>query len=75
MENVDVISYLLVPVMKPGGLVTVCVLVPFPDGVLLAGLLCSKTAVPVLDRSGREASLLNRLVALSNWVASRLGAP
>lgn len=75
IENVDVISYLLVPVMKPGGLVTVCVLVPFPDGVLLAGLLCSKTVVPVVDRSGREASLLNRLVALSNWVAARLTAP
>jgi hypothetical protein len=75
MENVDVISYLLVPVMKPGGLITVCVLVPFPDGVLLAGLLSSRIVVPVVDRSGREASLLNRLVALSNWIASRLGAP
>lgn len=75
IENVDVISYLLVPVMQPGGLVTVCVLVPFPDGVLLAGLLCSKTSLPVVDRSGREASLANRLIALSNWVATRLGAP
>jgi hypothetical protein len=74
-ENVDVISYLLLPIMKPGGMVTLCVLVPFPDGVLLAGLLCSKTVMPVVDRTGREASLLNRLVALSNWVASRLGAP
>jgi len=75
MENVDVISYLLVPVMKPGGLLTVSVLVPFPDGVLLAGLLCSRTVVPVVDRSGREASLLNRLVALSNWISSRLDTP
>jgi hypothetical protein len=73
-ENADVISYLLVPVMKPGGLLTVSVLVPFPDGVLLAGLLCSKTSMPVVDRAGREASLINRLVALSNWVATRLGA-
>jgi hypothetical protein len=74
-ENLDVISYLLLPVMQPGGLVTVCVLVPFPDGILLAGLLCSKTGMPVVDRTGREASLLNRLVALSNWVASRLSTP
>jgi hypothetical protein len=74
-ENTDVISYLLLPVMKPGGMVTVCVLVPFPDGVLLAGLLYSKIGMPVVDRMGREASLLNRLVALSNWVASRLGTP
>jgi hypothetical protein len=73
-ENADVISYLLLPVMKPGGMVTVSVLVPFPDGVLLAGLLCSKTGMPVVDRAGREASLLNRLVALSNWVGTRLGA-
>jgi hypothetical protein len=74
-ENADVISYLLIPVMQPGCLVTVCVLVPFPDGVLLAGLLYSKTVMPVIDRSGREASLLNRLVALSNWVAARLAQP
>lgn len=74
-ENADVISYLLLPVMQPGGLVTVSVLVPFPDGVLLAGLLYSKSGMPVIDRTGREASLLNRLVALSNWVASRLGTP
>jgi hypothetical protein len=74
-ENSDVISYLLVPVMKPGGLLTVCVLVPFPDGVLLAGILCSRTTMPVVGRSGREASLLNRLVALSNWVGARLDAP
>ena len=74
-QNADVISYLLIPVMRPGGMVTVSVLVPFPDGVLLAGFLCSKTTVPVVDRAGREASLLNRLAALSNWVASRLGAP
>jgi hypothetical protein len=74
-ENADVIAYLLVPVMQPGGLLTVCVLVPFPDGLLLAGLLCSKTSLPVVDRGGREASLLNRLVAVSNWIASRLGAP
>jgi len=73
-ENADTISYLLVPVMKPGGMVTWTVLVPFPDGVLLAGLLCSRTSMPVVDRSGREASLLNRLVALSNWVGARLGA-
>ena len=74
-ENADVISYLLVPVMEPGGLLTVSVLVPFPDGVLLAGLLGSKTSLPMVDRAGREASLLNRLVALSNWVAARLGTP
>jgi hypothetical protein len=74
-ENADVISYLLLPVMQPGGLLTVCVLVPFPDGVLLAGLLCSRTSMPVVDRAGREASLLNRLVALSNWVAERLAQP
>jgi hypothetical protein len=74
-ENADVISYLLLPVMRPGGMVTVSVLVPFPDGVLLAGLLCSKTTMPVVDREGREASLLNRLAALSNWIAARLGAP
>jgi hypothetical protein len=74
-ENADTISYLLVPVMKPGGMVTWSVLVPFPDGVLLAGLLCSRTSMPVVDRAGREASLLNRLVALSNWVGERLAAP
>jgi hypothetical protein len=74
-ENADTISYLLIPVMRPGGMVTVCVLVPFPDGVLLAGLVWSKLAVPAIDRSGREASMLNRLVALSNWVGARLGAP
>lgn len=74
-ENADTISYLLIPVMRPGGMVTVCVFVPFPDGVLLAGLVWSKLAVPAIDRAGREASLLNRLVALSNWVGTRLAAP
>jgi hypothetical protein len=74
-ENADAISYLLIPVMQPGGLLTFSVLVPFPDGVLLAGLLCSKTSMPVVDRAGRAASLMNRLVALSSWVGSRLGSP
>jgi len=73
-ENVDTISYLLLPVMKPGGLVSWSLLVPFPDGVLLAGILCSRTSMPVVDRPGREASLLNRLVAMSTWVGARLGA-
>jgi hypothetical protein len=72
LENADTITYLLVPVMRPGGMLTINVLVPFPDGVLLAGLLCSKLAVPAIDRAGREASLLNRLVAMSDWVGSRL---
>jgi hypothetical protein len=67
--------YLLMPVMQPGCLVTVTVLVPLPDGVLLSGFVLSKTGMPVIDRSGREASLLNRLVALSNWIGSRLAAP
>ena len=74
-ENADTISFMLVPVMKPGGLLTYSVLVPFPDGVLLAGLVCSKLSVPAIGREGREASLLNRLVALSNWVSARLSAP
>lgn len=73
-ENVDTISYLLLPVMKPGGLVSWSLLVPFPDGVLLAGILCSRTSMPVVDRPGREASLLNRLIAMSNWIGARLGA-
>jgi hypothetical protein len=73
-ENADTISYLLIPVMRSGGMVTVCVLVPFPDGVLLAGLVWSKLSVPAIDRAGREASLLNRLVAMSNWVGTRLSA-
>jgi hypothetical protein len=74
-ENADTISYLLIPVMRPGGMVTMCMLVPLPDGVLLAGLVWSKLSVPAIDRAGREASLLNRLVALSNWVGTRLAAP
>ena len=48
---------------------------PFPTASSSRGSCARRSTMPVVDRAGREASLLNRLVALSNWVGSRLGTP
>jgi hypothetical protein len=75
IENVSTISFLLVPYLKPGGIVSEVVLVPSGREILLYGIAYLHTGLPTGDRAAREESLKNRLIALSNWLAARVAAP
>ncbi len=75
IQTADAISWLFVPMVAPGNLVTLAVLVPTPGGLLFCGLSWLKTGMPIGGREGREASLLNRLLAMADWLEARVGPP
>jgi hypothetical protein len=71
--NLTAIKFLFVPVIQPGGLISQVVVVPSGEDVLFYGLACIRTGMPLGDRESRIQSLENRLVALADWLSSRLG--
>lgn len=73
-ENVDAISWLFIPVTAPGNLSTISVLVPVSDGLLYAAVSYMKANILLPGRGGQEASLVNRLIAVSSWLGRQLGA-
>jgi hypothetical protein len=75
MENESAITMLLLPLVKPGGLVSMVVLVPRDGEVLFYGAACLKTGFPMGDRRARVQSLKNRLDAMAAWLQARLLDP
>ncbi len=73
-ENLSAITFLLVPIIQPRGLVSQVVVVPSGNDVLFYGLACIRTAMPLGDRESRVQSLENRLIALADWLSTRLAA-
>jgi hypothetical protein len=71
-ENLSTITFMLIPIIQPHGLVSQVVLVPAGGDVLFYGLAYIKTGMPLGDRKSRAESLENRLVALAGWLARRL---
>ena len=71
-ENLSAITFLLVPIIQPHGLVSQVVVVPSGKDVLFYGFACIRTGMPLGDRESRVQSLENRLVALADWLSTRL---
>jgi hypothetical protein len=73
-ENLTAIMFLFVTIIQPHGLVSQVVVVPLEKDVLFYGLACIRTGMPLGDKESRVQSLENRLVALADWLSSRLAA-
>lgn len=73
-ENLSTISFLMVPIIQPHGLVSQVVVVPAGRDVLFYGLAYIRTGMPLGDKSSRVESLENRLTALAAWLGKRLSA-
>jgi hypothetical protein len=71
-ENAETIRKMLIPLVRPGGLLSLVVVAPTSDGKLLFyGFSCVKTLnlFGLVERKG-ENSFTNRLIALYNWFRS-----
>ena len=73
-ENLSAITFLLVPIIQPHGLVSQVVVVPSGKDILFYGLACIRTGMPLGDKEHRVQSLENRLVALAEWLSTRLAS-
>jgi len=71
-ENLSTITFLLIPIIQPRGLVSQVALVPAGTDVLFYGLAYIRTGFPLGDKASRVQSLENRLTALAGWLEKRL---
>ena len=71
-ENLSAITFLLVPIIQPHGLVSQVVVVPSGSEILFYGVAYLKSGFPIGDKSSRVQSLENRLAALCGWFARRV---
>ena len=71
-ENLSTISFLLVPIIQPHGLVSQVVVVPSGKDVLFYGLAYLKSGLPMGEKATRVQSMENRLAALAGWFARRV---
>ena len=74
IENLSTISFLFLPVIQPRNLVSEVILIPSGTDVVFYGVSCISTSFPLGDRRTREESLSNRLIAIANWLTTRLNA-
>jgi hypothetical protein len=70
--NTSTISLALVPVIRPGGLVSLSILVPEGRDLLYYGVSWIRTSFPLGDMGKRRDSLANRLIAMGDWLRTRL---
>ncbi|HVP19984.1 MAG TPA: DUF6675 family protein, partial [Spirochaetia bacterium] len=74
IRNLTTISFLFVPVIQPGNFVSRVALIPSGNDVAFYGVSYLTTSLPLVDRHGREESLKNRLIAMADWLKTRLVA-
>jgi hypothetical protein len=72
IENLTSVSFLFVPIIQPGNLVNIFVIVPVGKELFFYGVCYLKTGMPLGDRVSREASLRNRLYAMADWLHAQL---
>jgi hypothetical protein len=72
ISNTSTVTVAFIPLVQPGGFVSDCVLVPMGSDLLFYGVSYIRTSMPIGDRRARQESLANRLVAMANWIRSRL---
>ncbi len=71
-ENVTPISFLLVPIIPAGNLVSFTLLLPAGNELLFYGVAVMHTTFPIGDRKSRTESLTNRIIAMSDWLQRRI---
>ena len=74
IENLSTISFLFIPLIQPRNLVSEVALIPNGTELVFYGVSYLTTSFPTGDRHSREESLSNRLVAMANWLKTRLEA-
>ena len=72
IENLTRISLLIFPFAEPRNLLTQVALIPAGNDLLFYGMACLRTSIPVGDRRSREESLSNRLIAMADWLKTRM---
>jgi hypothetical protein len=72
IENLTKITLLIFPFVDPHNLVTEVALIPAGNDLLFYGLACLRTSMYIGDRHSREDSLTNRLIAMADWLKTRL---
>jgi hypothetical protein len=74
IENLSTIFLFMLPLIQPHNLVSHVAIVPVDGDLLFYGVACIRSAMPIGNRHSREESLANRLIAMADWLASRLSA-
>jgi hypothetical protein len=74
IENLTTISLVLIPIIGPRSFVVRIVLVPVGRDLLFYGAAALRSGMPLGDRRSREESLINRLVAMTDWLGRELAA-
>lgn len=72
ISNTSTVTVAFIPLMQPGGFVSCCILVPSGRDLLFYGVSYIRTSMPIGDRQARQQSLANRLIAMANWIRTRL---
>lgn len=72
IQNTSAVSIAFIPVMQPGGFVSCSIIVPVGKDLLFYGVSYIRTSFPLGDRHKRQESLANRLIAMADWLRSRL---
>jgi hypothetical protein len=73
-QNIDAISYLLIPVVPAGGFITYSLVIPVDGRLLFYGTSLLRTTIPLGDATARAESLRNRLLAVSGWLVKALSS-
>jgi hypothetical protein len=74
IENISMISFMLVPLVHPRNLVIHASLIPVGSDLIFYGCAYIHTSLHMGDRQSRDESLRNRLLAIADWLKSRLSA-
>lgn len=75
MENKTKISYMLVPLVKPGEAKLVYQIIPTEKGYMFYGITMVKTETPSFLDNRLSKSLYNRMVAVIDWFVDSVKAP
>lgn len=72
IENVDPISIVFLPLIRPGNLVLRFILTPSGDTMLFWGACYLRVELAPVGHTEIEMSLMNRLTAMAEWAVGRL---
>lgn len=72
IANVEAISMILFPIIKPGNLVLRFLLAPSGDSLVFWGACYVRIDLSVVGRAEIESSVMNRLSAMVDWAVGRL---
>jgi hypothetical protein len=71
-ENLTPITYILIPIIPVRGLVVDTLIMPTEGGLLFYSVSLLRATIAIGNQSGRADSLVNRMMAMSDWLKGRL---